>query len=114
MPRAFFRAIVVLSVLAKGVGAQGPTIGSTLKPEVAGPPVLPVASLGEPQIQLMPPPTAASYTGTYTTVPRPASDPVSVTGPGESLLPSGAENGSAPRLGNPWFENLSLFFGADG
>src|SRR5438034_11097641 len=108
MARALAGTIVLMSVLAELVGAQAPSIGLTPSLEVAGPPASALATFGEPQVQLVPLPTAPTYTGTYTTVPRPASDPVSMTRPGETLLPSCPEGASLPRLGNPWFENLSL------
>jgi hypothetical protein len=122
--------------------AQGPTIGFTSSPEAPGPALVPMATLGEPQVHLFPatrpaaweqgapprplpqdaallvppgqlPPTA-TYTGNYTTLPRPLSDAVAVNPSGEPLLLPCAEAGNPPSQTSAWFENMSLFFGFDG
>ncbi len=68
-----------------------------------------------PEVADLPPANsvdAAGFTGSYTTLPRPASD--ALAPPGPTMLPPGSDFQDYPRVSNPYFENFSLFIGLDG
>jgi hypothetical protein len=123
MLRTVGGVIVVMGMLADVARAQVPT-AAPRRLATLGDPLTPPASSTAPAGRPSPwedvapgpgtavslPPTA-TYTGSYTTLPRPTSDPVSVNRSGEALVPS-ADGFQAPqRVANPYLDNLSLFFG---
>jgi hypothetical protein len=110
-----------MSVLADLAGAQGLPPALTLRPEAPNlPSAAPLATLGVPPDSALPSTmqigasSSATYTGTYTTIPRPVSDSVSINDMGQPVLPPNAETDRLPSFGTSWFENLSLFFGVNG
>ncbi len=58
--------------------------------------------------------SAGSFTGSYTTLPRPVSDPVTVAPPGPQLISGTSDGSGATRAVNGLFDNLSFFAGLDG
>jgi hypothetical protein len=122
MLRTVGGVIVVMGMLADVARAQVPT-AAPRRLATLGDPLTPPASSTAPAGRPSPwedvapgpgtavslPPTA-TYTGSYTTLPRPTSDPVSVNRPGEGV-PSADGLQTPQRVANPYLDNLSLFFG---
>ncbi len=129
MRRGFSLAVLIIAILSQRAATQPAPLTpiGVPAPEVIAP--TPRATLGSPQTQpisgiaapssfdnasspLGTTATGAAFTGSYTTLPRPVSDPVALS-PSSTLKPC-AESAPPPRRAESWFENLSIFIGVDG
>lgn len=76
------------------------------------PPLAPASNTSGSAAVEAPPPS--NFTGHYTTLPRPVADAVTVTHPGEPVLPPCPECLTPPTQSSRLFDNFSLFVGLDG
>jgi hypothetical protein len=132
MIRALGGAILVASFVVGNSAAQNaPKIDTAPPVAIFGKPVTDLPAESIPTIVLSAPVSDspqpvnlpvtltnlpdASFTGSYTTLPRPVSDAASVNPPpGTSGLPPGAVVEDVPSQAHPYLDNLSLFAGLNG